>query len=547
MLGAGRTPLVTHLEFNSKAYGANRKFHPRVPDTALVRAAAALSRSVPYMKVLVITAHVRSDSYCHALAGAYAQGAREAGCTVQELSLATMRFDPDVHTRSPLDQPLEPDLQAALEALEWAQHWVFVFPSWWGTGPARLKGFLDRVLLPGRAFREKANGQLEGLMGGRTAHVLNTLDMPPWVYRWIQRAPSHQALRRSVLGVCGVRCTRCIAFGAVNHSTAEQRSAWLAVARALGRSLATGALRLRQRVMDTVFAWLRALRLQFYPMSWMAYTVGALAASHSAGGWQRSSYWLGYATLFFVKAATVLSNERHDFASDSVNRMAGPFNGGSRVLVDGSLNAVQLRAGSLLLLMAALATAVPTLIGVGDGAAYLVLLATVVAALGYTAPPLKLSWRGFGEIDVAFTHSLCVVLWGYVLQGGHWRDVLPWALSLPIGLSILPSIVLSSLPDAAADRQAGKRTLAVRFGRERARALAAVSALAANLAAYAVERAGWVQEAFAAVLPWTTVHMLILLLLLYGRPFARRGDGPEIICALTFILWFVAAPLWKWM
>lgn len=499
------------------------------------------------MRVLVISAHVRSGSYCHALAGAYAQGARDAGCTVQELSLATMRFDPDVHTISPRDQPLEPDLQTALEALEWAEHWVFVFPSWWGTGPARLKGFLDRVLLPGSAFREKANGQLEGLMRGRTAHLLNTLDMPPWVYRWIQRAPGHQALRRSVLGVCGVRCTRCIAFGAVNHSTAEQRAAWLAVARALGRSLDTGALRLRHRVMDTVLAWLRALRLQFYPMSWMAYTVGALAASQTGGGWQRSSYWLGYATLFFVKAATVLSNERHDFASDSVNRLAGPFNGGSRVLVDGALSAVQLRMASLLLLLAAVFTAVPVLINAGDVAPYLVLLATVVAAMGYTAPPLKLSWRGFGELDVALTHSLCVVLWGYVLQRGYWADALPWALSLPIGLSILPSIILSSLPDVEADRQAGKRTWAVRFGREPARALAAASAFAANLAAYGVERAGWVREVFAAVLPLTTVHMLVLLVLLYRRPFERRGDGATIVCALTFILWFVAAPLWKWM
>lgn len=138
---------------------------------------------LPQMNVVVISAHVRSDSFCQALAAAYAQGARAAGCLVKEMSLASLRFDPDVHTHSPRDQPLEPDLQAALEALEWGQHWVIVFPSWWGKGPARLKGFLDRVLLPGTAFREKANGQLEGLLGGRTAHVMNTLDMPPWVYR----------------------------------------------------------------------------------------------------------------------------------------------------------------------------------------------------------------------------------------------------------------------------------------------------------------------------------------------------------------------------
>lgn len=384
--------------------------YPATLNSMTQKAGSSCAHPPPDMKVLVISAHVRSDSYCHALAAAYAQGAREAGCMVQELSLATLRFDPDVHTRSPNEQPLEPDLQTALQALEWAQHWVFVFPSWWGTGPARLKGFLDRVLLPGRAFRERANGQLEGRMHGRTAHVLNTLDMPPWVYRWIQRAPGHQALRRSVLGVCGVRCTRCIAFGAVNHSTPEQRAAWLAAAHAVGRSLHSGALRWHQRALDTVVAWLRALRLQFYPMSWMAYTVGALAAAQTASAWQRSSYWLGYATLFFLKAATVLGNERHDFATDSVNRSAGPFNGGSRVLVDGALGASQLRTVARWLLLGASLTAVPALLLAGNAASCLVLLVTAVAALAYTAPPLKLSWRGLGELDVALTHSLCVVL-----------------------------------------------------------------------------------------------------------------------------------------
>ena len=498
------------------------------------------------MRVVVISAHVRLDSFCHALADAYAKGARDADCTVQLLTLAEMHFDPDVRTLSPSDQPLEPDLLTALAALEWADHWVFVFPTWWGTGPARLKGLLDRVLLPGRAFREKPNGQLEGLMRGRTAHLVNTLDMPPWVYRWIQRAPGHQALRRSVLRVCGVRCTRCLALGAVNHSTPAQRTKWLTQAQALGRSLTGGALRPHQRALDMVSAWLRALRLQFYPMSWMAYTVGALAAAQTAGAWQSSTYWFGYAALFFIKAATVLSNERHDFASDSVNQLAGPFNGGSRVLVDGALRADQLRAASLMLLLAAALSAVPALRGADSGAALMVLLVTVVAALGYTAPPLKLCWRGLGEIDVAFTHSLCVVLWGYVLQGGAWHDALPWALSLPIGLSILPAIMLSSLPDAEADQQAGKRTLAVRFGAARASTLAAASAVTAVAAAYAVEFSGLAPGAFPTVLPWITAHMLLLLALLYGRCAERRGDAAAIVCALTFILWFAGAPLWNY-
>jgi putative NADPH-quinone reductase/1,4-dihydroxy-2-naphthoate octaprenyltransferase len=496
------------------------------------------------LKVLVIAAHPRAGSFCESLADAYAHGAREAGCVVRRLSLAELDFDPDVRGVSPLQQPLEPDLAAALGELEWAAHWVFVYPAWWGFAPARMKGLLDRILLPGRAFRETDDGRIEGLMHGRTAHLLTTLDMPPWVYRWIYRAAGQQALRRSVLGVCGIRCTRAVAFGPVNHSDAAQRSSWQRRAEQLGRSLAAGPMPLPQRIAGTLGAWLRALRLQFFPMSWLAYTVGALAAANSAA-WDRSAYWFGYASLFFVKAATVFSNERHDFESDRINRNAGAFNGGSRVLVDGSIDASRLRQATLLVLSCAGVFAVLALAHAGGVAAALVLGISTLAALGYTVPPLRLSWRGWGEIDVALTHSIGVILWGYVLQGGSWRDAAPWLLSLPLGLSILPAILLSSVPDLDADRQAGKRTLAVRHGPRVAIGLAAAAALAALAAAVFSERIADAGFGYAPLLPWIVLHLLVLLGLLQACRKSTRRLSAAIVCALAYILWFVAAPLWQ--
>ena len=99
------------------------------------------------MRVLVILGHPRSPSLCSALADAYGQGARAAGMEVENVDLAAISFDLDVHTHSPCDQDLEPDLQRARRLIGWAEHIVFIYPAWWGTGPARLKGFLDRVLL----------------------------------------------------------------------------------------------------------------------------------------------------------------------------------------------------------------------------------------------------------------------------------------------------------------------------------------------------------------------------------------------------------------
>jgi 1,4-dihydroxy-2-naphthoate octaprenyltransferase len=79
------------------------------------------------MRCLLILAHPRRDSLCGALFDACAGGARQAGVECRELILSEMRFDPDVHTVSPEQQPLEPDLVRAQRDIEWAEHlggWV---------------------------------------------------------------------------------------------------------------------------------------------------------------------------------------------------------------------------------------------------------------------------------------------------------------------------------------------------------------------------------------------------------------------------------------
>lgn len=94
------------------------------------------------MNVLIILGHPRINSLCGALTDAYVKGASEAGTEVRRLDLATLDFDPDVHTLSPNQQAFEHDILEARELIRWAEHLVFVYPTWWGTMPALLKGFL---------------------------------------------------------------------------------------------------------------------------------------------------------------------------------------------------------------------------------------------------------------------------------------------------------------------------------------------------------------------------------------------------------------------
>lgn len=102
------------------------------------------------------------------------------------LALRDLRFDPILHLGYHGQQPLEPDLHEAQEAIAAARRPVVVTPIWWGSMPALLKGFFDRVLERGWAFRYLPNGMPEGLLAGRSARVIMTTDSPGYYLRFVQ-------------------------------------------------------------------------------------------------------------------------------------------------------------------------------------------------------------------------------------------------------------------------------------------------------------------------------------------------------------------------
>lgn len=179
-------------------------------------------------RILLILGHPGDDSFCGAIAERYREAASSAGHDVRLLRLSELAFDPLLRSGYDGEQPLEPDLLQAQQAIAWADHLALVFPVWWGGVPALLKGFLDRVLLPGFAFRYRKGSPFpEKLLKGRTAHLLATMDTPPWYFRWVQRMPALQQMRRTTLEFCGIRPTRTLMLGPVIHSRPQRREGWL--------------------------------------------------------------------------------------------------------------------------------------------------------------------------------------------------------------------------------------------------------------------------------------------------------------------------------
>lgn len=186
--------------------------------------------------ILVINGHPNKGSYCHALSVAYANGATKAGHQVVVMHVGELDFNPNFlgsYTNEQLT--LEKDLVFAQEKIKWAEHIVIVHPVWWGSVPAILKGFFDKTLLPGFAFKYRSNSPMwDKLLAGRTGSIIYTSDTPIWINRFFYRAPAVNMVRDRVMGFCGIKTVKVTGIGPLRKSTREFRENWLVKVEKLG-------------------------------------------------------------------------------------------------------------------------------------------------------------------------------------------------------------------------------------------------------------------------------------------------------------------------
>ena len=193
-------------------------------------------------RILVIVGTPLPDSLVHALADSYVTGAREAGAEVRVVDLARDEIPGHPTERNELraprdtnDRPLDLTVAAYVDSLAWAEHVVFVYPQWWGTYPAALKAFVDRVFLANTAFRYRPARKLwDKLLTGRTARVVMTMDSPSFWNRFVYRNAAETSLSRAILGYCGIRTTGITRFAEVRHRSDETRAEWIAQMGKLG-------------------------------------------------------------------------------------------------------------------------------------------------------------------------------------------------------------------------------------------------------------------------------------------------------------------------
>nr|WP_145404549.1 NAD(P)H-dependent oxidoreductase [Paenibacillus xylanexedens] len=186
-------------------------------------------------KILIINGHPDPQSYCRALSTSYTEGARKSGASVELIDLSEIEFNPNLRYGYRQRTELEPDLLKAQELIRWADHLVFVYPMWWGTMPAVLKGFIDRIFLPGFAMRYRENSVLwDKLLKGKSAQLIVTSDTPRLYNALVYGNAGHRLMKNNILKFSGVSPVRVTDISPVRNSTEAFRQKWLDKVKEMG-------------------------------------------------------------------------------------------------------------------------------------------------------------------------------------------------------------------------------------------------------------------------------------------------------------------------
>ena len=188
------------------------------------------------LKIAVIQGHPDAEGrhFGHALADAYARGAEAKGHDVRRIEVAQLDF-PILRTQTDWQSSTPPvELKAAQDTLKWCDHMVFIFPLWLGTMPALVKAFLEQTLRPGFALIYEGHRFPQKGLKGKSAHVVVTMGMPAFWYRWFFRAQGVRGLERSILGFCGIKPVRETFIGLVESNDGRRRDRWLEKLTAMG-------------------------------------------------------------------------------------------------------------------------------------------------------------------------------------------------------------------------------------------------------------------------------------------------------------------------
>jgi putative NADPH-quinone reductase len=195
------------------------------------------------MRLLLVFCHPDPDSYGAALRDASLQALRDAGHELRLIDLYAEGFDP-VFSRDEKRTYLTDTaqnirgVQAHVDALKWAEGWIVIYPTWFYGAPAMLKGWLERVWLPGVSFRiaSARRRTIGGALDNIRLFVGITTSGSPWWWLKVIGDPGRSLFMKGLRPLYAHRCRmQWLQLHDMNHVTADDRARFL---RQVSRTLA---------------------------------------------------------------------------------------------------------------------------------------------------------------------------------------------------------------------------------------------------------------------------------------------------------------------
>ena len=188
------------------------------------------------MKLLLVFCHPDPESFGSALRHAAVEALTSAGHELRQIDLYAEGFDPvmSLAERRSYLADTEQNIAAVaphVDALRWAEGWVVVYPTWYYSMPAMLKGWLDRVWLPGVSF-EVAPAK-ERTIRGKLKHMRRfvgiTTSGAPWWWLKLIGDPGRSLFMKALRPLYAKDCRlKWLQLYNMNHATADDRAAFLA-------------------------------------------------------------------------------------------------------------------------------------------------------------------------------------------------------------------------------------------------------------------------------------------------------------------------------
>lgn len=224
---------------------------------------------------------------------------------------------------------------------------------------------------------------------------------------------------------------------------------------------------------STLKAWVQIQELPKHLANILPFLLGTVLAYWEAGTLNWSVFWVALVALYFLTNGTYIANEYFDYENDKANttriggadRVGVTTTGGTRVLVKGHIQ----RRDALIAAVSCFIIAIPLglylqlVLGTGPLTIPLGIVALFIGWF-YTAPPIRASYRGLGELFIAVGQGL-VIFGAYYVQRGV--SMLPIVASLSWFVALPALKIIREFPDHDADRATAKRGLTIIFGRER--------------------------------------------------------------------------------